>query len=339
MVTLRDALIDKDRLEVERAEMQASEHRRERDVSEMSRREQEERARIAAEELRAAEDRRAALAELTDRFRANITEIVNHVASASTELEATARGMADVAGTTNERSVVVGRASEMAAMNVDSVAGATQQLSDSVREISVQVTTSAAIADQAVREIHSTDTAVRGLAASAKRIGDIVDLVASIAHQTNLLALNATIEAARAGESGKGFAVVASEVKDLATQTARATEEIAEQVAAIQNSSATTVDIIHVVSSTVNQINEIASMIAAAVQEQEAAVAQISRSIDEAAHGTRQVSANVGGVSEAIASTKSAADDLLLSSNELSHQSEALREQVGTFIDGVGALV
>jgi methyl-accepting chemotaxis protein len=339
MVTLHEALIAKDALEREQAEHVRLEHQRERAAIEAAAAEEQRRAEQTVEDLRRAEQKRRELTELTERFRISAYEIVSYVASASTQLEATARGMADVAGETSERSATVSRASDRAAAEVDSVAAATQQLSEAVREIGQQVASSAAVADRAADEIRRTNGAVRGLADSATRIGDIVDLVTSIAHQTNLLALNATIEAARAGESGKGFAVVASEVKDLATQTARATEEIAEQVAEIQRASAETVGIIDSVVGTVNQVNEIASMIAAAVHEQEAAVAQISRSVADAADGTREVTSNVGIVAGSVSTTKTAADDLLVASNQLAHRSEVLRAEVGEFVERVAEFV
>jgi methyl-accepting chemotaxis protein len=178
---------------------------------------------------------------------------------------------------------------------------------------------------------------MQGLAKSAQKIGDVVNLINEIASQTNLLALNATIEAARAGEAGKGFAVVASEVKSLATQTAKATEEIGAQIADIQSSTTAAVDAIGGISSVIGEINTITTTIASAVEQQGAATQEIARNVQQAAQGTNEVSSNIGGVTEAAASTGAAANQVLSASGELSQQSETLRSKVETFLAGVKA--
>jgi methyl-accepting chemotaxis protein len=217
------------------------------------------------------------------------------------------------------------------------VATATEELSSSIAEITRQVTQSARIAGQAVEESSRTTSTVRGLAEGAAKIGDVVKLINDIAGQTNLLALNATIEAARAGEAGKGFAVVAAEVKNLATQTAKATEEIAAQVGMIQQATGNSVAAIEGIGGTIGQINEIATTIASAVEEQGAATQEISRNVQQASAGTQEVSSNIGGVSQAAAETGAAASQVLSAADELSRQAETLRKEVGTFLADVRA--
>lgn len=218
---------------------------------------------------------------------------------------------------------------------MQTVAAATEQLSASVSEINRQVTQSAAIAAKAVREAEGTNAEIQGLATMAQRIGDIVELINSIAAQTNLLALNATIEAARAGESGRGFAVVAAEVKSLAHQTSKATEEIAGQIAAIQGATQKSVVAIEGIGKTIGEISEIATTIASAIEQQGAATKEIARNVQQAAAGTQEVSANVGGVTEGAAATGAAASEVEAAAGNLSQQSQQLREQVDAFLGQV----
>jgi methyl-accepting chemotaxis protein len=266
-----------------------------------------------------------------------VNEIIESVASASTELQASAQSMSVTAEQASSRTTTVAAASEEASTNVQTVASASEQLSSSIAEIGRQAAMSAQIAGQAVQEAHRTDDKVQGLAAAAQKIGDVVTLINDIAAQTNLLALNATIEAARAGEAGKGFAVVASEVKSLANQTAKATEEIAEQIKAMQGATQESVDAIKSIEKTITEMNQIATSIAAAVDEQDAATNEIARNVQEAARGTQDVSSNIVAVAEAAAETGSAAAEISGSSDLLARQAETLREHVDKFLTQVRA--
>jgi len=220
---------------------------------------------------------------------------------------------------------------------VQSVAAATEELSASISEISQQVAQSTTIAQRAVGQARETDATINGLAQASQKIGEVADLIRDIANQTNLLALNATIEAARAGDAGKGFAVVASEVKNLANQTAQATEEISGQISGIQGATAQAVDAIRVITSTISEIDQIASAIAAAVEQQGAATREISRSIQQAADGTRDVSQNISGVSSALSESARLADGLLGAASDLSHQADVMRGEISRFLDRVRA--
>jgi len=215
---------------------------------------------------------------------------------------------------------------------VQTVAAATEELHASISEISRQVAQASETANLAVAETDRTNTTVEGLAEAAQKIGEVVSLIQNIASQTNLLALNATIEAARAGESGRGFAVVATEVKALATQTAKATEDISAQIAAIQHESNNAVTAIKTIGTTIAQMNEIATAIAAAVEQQSAATRDIAQNIQEVSKGTNEVSSNVGSVNEAANETGAAATEVLTAADDLSHQSEKLRADVNTFL-------
>ncbi|MGJ4931528.1 methyl-accepting chemotaxis protein [Bradyrhizobium sp. HKCCYLS2038] len=281
--------------------------------------------------------RRAEMQELAKRFEAEIGEIVNAVSSASGELEVAARGLSNTAESTQHLSAIVSQASNESSTNVGSVAAASEELAASVNEISRRVQESAAIASVAVDQAQNTNEQVHALSHAATRIGDVVELINTIAGQTNLLALNATIEAARAGDAGRGFAVVATEVKALAEQTARATGEISQQIGSIQATTRGSVLAIQEISTTIGRISEIATAIATAVEEQEAVTQEVSRNVHLAAQGTLQVASNIGDVQRGANETGSASSQVLLSARALSDQSIRLKSGVGTFLDSVRA--
>ena len=287
-----------------------------------------------AEQVRK-EQRQQAVEGFIKGFDESVAGSLGLLASASTELQSTAQSMTATAEEAQRQSTAVAAASEQASTNVQTVASAAEELSSSIQEISRQVTESTRIAGQAVDEATRTNDKVQALAEAAQKIGDVVKLIADIAGQTNLLALNATIEAARAGEAGKGFAVVASEVKSLATQTARATEDIAAQVKAIQGATGDSVQAISGITTTIGRINEIATTIAAAVEEQGAATQEIARNVQQASAGTAEVSSNIVGVNQAAADTGAAATQVLGASGELSKQGETLRAEVNTFLANI----
>jgi methyl-accepting chemotaxis protein len=295
---------------------------------------------LAAKEAEAIQERVARAARvnaLTQAFDADISLVLKSVASASTELQATASSMTATAEETSSQATAVAAATEEASTNVQTVAVASEELASSVTEIGRQVTLSAAIAQKAVAEAERTNTTVQGLFNDAASIGDVVKLISDIASQTNLLALNATIEAARAGEAGRGFAVVAAEVKSLAEQTAKATDQISAQVSSIQTSSSDAVGAIKAITATINEINEIASAIASAVEEQGSATQEIARNVQQAALGTSEITSNVSGVQQAAGDTGAAAHQVLEASSELSRQSETMRGQVESFLSNIKA--
>ena len=274
---------------------------------------------------------------LTRAFETKAADLVSGVSSAATELQATAQSMSGNASQATQQAINVAAAAEQASVNVQTVAAAAEELAYSVSEISSQVAQSAKIASKAKEDAKRTDGVVQALAAGAQRIGEVVGLINTIAGQTNLLALNATIEAARAGDAGKGFAVVASEVKSLATQTAKATEEIACQVTHIQTATKEAVSSIQQIGATINEVSEIAAAIAAAVEQQGSATQEIARNVQQAAAGTQDVSSNIAGVSQGANDTGTAATQVLGAAGELSQQAEHLRSEVNSYITGVKA--
>ena len=295
------------------------------------------RAEQAEIEKRQAEQRKADMHRLAGEFEAAIGEIVETVSSASTELEASAGTLTRTADHAEKLATTVASASEEASTNVQSVASATEELSSSVTEISRQVQASARMASQAVDQARTTTEKVGALSKAAARIGDVVELINTIAGQTNLLALNATIEAARAGEAGRGFAVVASEVKALAEQTAKATGEIGQQISGIQTATEESVQAINAISGTIEQLSEVSSTIAAAVEEQGAATQEISRNIQQAAQGTELVSSNISDVQRGATETGSASTQVLSAAQSLSLESNRLKQQVDRFLVTVRA--
>jgi methyl-accepting chemotaxis protein len=288
-------------------------------------------------ERRAAEQRKADMVKMADNFEGAVSEIIETVSSASTELEASAGTLTKTAERAQEITTTVAAASEEASTNVQSVASATEEMASSVNEISRQVQESARMAGEAVDQARKTNDRVGELSKAAARIGDVVELINTIAGQTNLLALNATIEAARAGEAGRGFAVVASEVKALAEQTAKATGEIGHQITGIQSATQDSVNAIKEISGTIEKLSEISSTIAAAVEEQGAATQEIARNVQQAAQGTQQVSSNITDVQRGASETGSASSQVLAAAQSLSRDSNRLKLEVGKFLNTVRA--
>ncbi|MGY4362139.1 methyl-accepting chemotaxis protein [Bradyrhizobium sp. i1.7.7] len=288
-------------------------------------------------EQRSAAQRRQDMLRLADQFETAVGEVIETVSSASTELEASATTLTSTAEHAQQLATVVASASEEASANVQSVASATEELSSSITEISRQVQESARVASEAVGQARTTTERVSELSKAATRIGDVVELINTIAGQTNLLALNATIEAARAGEAGRGFAVVASEVKALAEQTAKATGEIGQQISGIQSATQEAVGAIKDISDTIERLSEISSAIAAAVEEQGAATQEISRNVQQAAEGTHQVSSNITDVQRGASETGSASSQVLSAAQSLSGDSNRLKLEVGKFLTTVRA--
>jgi methyl-accepting chemotaxis protein len=286
---------------------------------------------------RAAEERRKAMFDLAGRFEANAGSIVTGVTAQATELQATAQSMASSAEETSRQSSTVAAASEQATQNVNTVAAATEELAASVREILQRVTESTQITNKTAIAASAANTEMMALASAMDRIGQVVGLINGIAGQTNLLALNATIEAARAGDAGKGFAVVASEVKELANQTAKATEDISAQISAIQTATRASVSAIQGIVTQIGQVNETAAAIATAVEEQGAATAEIARNVAEAAKGTGEVTTTIAGVDTAAQQSGVAAGEVLAAASSLSQNSEELKVQVDAFLREVRA--
>jgi methyl-accepting chemotaxis protein len=294
-------------------------------------------AAAAETEKRSAAQRKSDMHKLADEFQAAIGNIIDTVSSASSQLEAAANTLTRTAEVTQDLSGAVATASEQASSNVQSVASSTEEMTASVNEISRQVQESSRIAGDAVNQAQRTDARINELSQAAGRIGDVVKLITAIAEQTNLLALNATIEAARAGEAGRGFAVVANEVKALAAQTAKATEEISTQIAGMQTATQDSVAAIKEIGGTIGRISDIASTIAAAVEEQGAATTEIARNVGEAAKGTTQVATSITDVNRGAAETGTASAQVLASAQSLSAESHHLRREVDKFLSTVRA--
>ncbi len=290
----------------------------------------------AAEE-RAAEEKRQMMHGMADDFESNVGSVVESVASASSQMRDSAASMSTIAEQTTNQSSAVAAASEQASANVQTVAASAEELSSSISEINRQVSRSSQVSSSAMDEATSADAKIKGLAVAVEKIGEIVQLITDIAEQTNLLALNATIESARAGDAGKGFAVVASEVKNLATQTGRATEEISRQIDAVRTETNESVAAIEGVTKTIGEINEISSAIAAAVEQQSAATQEIARNVEQAAAGTQEVNSNITEVTHASGQTGTAAGEIAEAANDLTSQSETLKSQVSKFLTQVRA--
>jgi methyl-accepting chemotaxis protein len=282
-------------------------------------------------------EKKALQRQMADRFEADVKGVVGAVAKATQDMQRVAGEITTSVNGTSARAAAAAAASEEASASVGTVAAATEELASSVAEIGRQVTHSSDVADNAVVKAGQTTEMVGSLSAAGAKIGDVLRLIGAIASQTNLLALNATIEAARAGDAGRGFAVVASEVKELASQTAKATEEIAGQVAAIQSATGDCVTAIGGISDTIREISGIATTIAAAVEEQDSATREIARSVQQAAAGTSEVSVNVAGASQAADQSRALADNVLVASGELSQHAAALFKSVDTFLAGLRA--
>ncbi|CAL76381.1 putative sensory transducer protein [Bradyrhizobium sp. ORS 278] len=292
---------------------------------------------LKEQEQRAEVSRKQEMSKLAESFEGAIGNIVDTVSSASSELESSANSLSGTALRGQELSTTVAAASEEASANVQAVASATEELTSSVKEISRQVQESARIASDAVDQARRTNDRVGELSKAATRIGDVVELINTIAGQTNLLALNATIEAARAGEAGRGFAVVASEVKALAEQTAKATGEIGQQISGIQAATQESVGAIREISTTIERLSEIAATVAAAVEEQGAATSEIARNIQHAAAGTQEVSSNIVDVQRGASETGETSGQVLTAARQLSGDSQRLKQEVSRFLQSVRA--
>ncbi len=287
------------------------------------------------DEARSEKEKRDMMLAMADDFENSVGGVVNSVSSAATEMQSSAESVKGTAEETSKQSTVVAAAAEEASTNVQTVASASEELSSSISEISRQVSQSTQISSAAVAEVEGANEKVKGLASAANKIGEVVALITDIADQTNLLALNATIEAARAGDAGKGFAVVASEVKNLATQTAKATEEISAQIGSIQGATQEAVEAIESIGGTISQMSEISSTIAAAVEEQGAATQEIARNVEQAAQGTTEVASTISQVNSAADETGKSSSDMLSAAGELSQQAELLRGEVDKFLNQI----
>jgi methyl-accepting chemotaxis protein len=302
-------------------------------------------ARKAAEEAEAkvahdhivAEQRKADMRRLADGFEAATGEVIETVSSAATELEAAATSLTRTAEQTQRLSTSVASASEEATTNVQSVASATEEMASSVNEISRQLQEAARIAGEAVAKARRADERINSLSQASAKIGDVVELINTIASQTNLLALNATIEAARAGEAGRGFAVVASEVKALAEQTAKATAEIGQQITSIQSATHESVAEMKEIGGVITRISEISSTIASAVEEQGATTQEIARNVQRAAAGTAEVASNITEVSNGAAETGGASSQVLSAAKSLAGDTDRLKLEVEKFLSTVRA--
>lgn len=281
--------------------------------------------------------KRQMLLKMADDFEEVIGTALNSVSSSSDQMHASAQAMSETASDASSKSQVVASGAEQTMVSVNTVASATEELSSSINEISGQVTKSSSVANDAVAKAEATNEVVKGLAEAANRIGAVVQLITDIAEQTNLLALNATIEAARAGEAGKGFAVVATEVKNLASQTGKATQEIADQIGGIQGATQDAVKAISEITEVVAEVDEIATSIASAIEEQGAATQEIARNAEQAASGTQEVTSNIQGITEAVARTGNSSSEIREASGALSQQASLLKQEADKFVELIRA--
>jgi methyl-accepting chemotaxis protein len=298
-----------------------------------------ERLRTEREETtaRAMAERKSALNDIAEEFEKSVGRIVTGSSLAAIEMQRSAQSLSTIAKETTRQSSTVAAAAQQTTANVQTVASAAEELAASGQEISQQIAHSASMAQSAVGQADRTNAMVEGLLEATHKIGEVMGLIKSIAAQTNLLALNATIEAARAGEAGRGFAVVAGEVKALATQTAKATEEITDQIQAIRNATGATANAIKEIGTTIVQIDQIATTIASAVEEQGGSTSEIARSVQQAAQGTQGVMQNIAGVTKASGEVGTAAEQVLVSAGDLANQSERLKHEVDSFLATVRA--
>lgn len=290
-----------------------------------------------AAKARAEADQKAMMNRMADEFEQAVGSIVQSVSSSAEQLKSAAGTLTHAANEASAQSSAVAAASEQSSGNIHTVASATEEMSSSVREIAGQVENSATMAARAVESADRSAGQVQDLATKVQQIGKIVELISGVAAQTNLLALNATIEAARAGDAGRGFAVVASEVKGLADQTAKATTEIANQIAVIQDATQSSASSIEGIAKSIREMSQVSTEIAAAVEEQTAATAEISRNVQQASQGAIEVASNISGVSQAVTETGAAANQVLSSAENLSGQASQLRQELGRFLAGVRA--
>jgi methyl-accepting chemotaxis protein len=295
------------------------------------------RAEQGAVKLQAAAEQKAALHMMAGEFESKVGHLEGMLSSSATELQATAQSMTGTADQSNQQAAGVASAAEEASTGLQTVASAAEELTASIGEISRQVAQSSKITGKAVDDAKRTDSIVHALAQGAEKIGTVVGLITNIASQTNLLALNATIEAARAGDAGKGFAVVASEVKNLASQTAKATEEIDTQITQIQAATKEAVEAIRGISVTIEEVSAIATNIAAAVEEQSAATSEIARNVQQTSQAAQEVTVGISGVSQAASETGMAASQVLTAASDVSKQAEQLSGEVSMFVAGVRA--
>ncbi len=289
----------------------------------------------AETERRAEAEKQDAMRGMADAFEASVAEVVRSVTQSTGEMRSTAQSMSGIADDTRSQAATVASAADQASANVQTVAAAADEMGRSITEISRQMAVQTSAADDAVNSAGASNTEIKGLAEKVEAIGDVVSLINSIAEQTNLLALNATIEAARAGDAGKGFAVVASEVKSLATQTAKATEEIGTQIKDVQDQTGTAVASIAEINTKIDKIREISASVAAAIEQQNAAAAEISRNTQQASAGTQEVSSSMAGVTEASAQVGTSAGTVLVVAEGVAQQTETLSYRVAEFLDQV----